>query len=90
MAWVDSNPELLADLEERPQILVDGVFKIRETQGLFRRWLSGSRRERPQLEATPLSRRPARTEAEQRRIEEARALVDAALGDADTPLTPPP
>jgi hypothetical protein len=81
MAWIDSNPELLADLEGRPETLADGVFKIQPTKGLLGRWFSGSRRESAPIEAAPPSPRQARarTEEEQKRLDEARALVDAGL-----------
>jgi hypothetical protein len=84
MAWVDSNPELLADLEGRPETLRDGIFKIQPTKGLLGRWFSGSRRENAPIESAPSSPRQARarTEEEQTRLDEARALVDAGLGDA--------
>jgi hypothetical protein len=84
MAWIDSNPELVADLESRPETLADGVFKIQPTKGFLGRWFSGPRRERAPIQATPPSphRVRPRTEDEQKRLDEARALVDAGLGGA--------
>jgi hypothetical protein len=81
-AWVDSNPDLLADLESCPEKLALGVFKILPIKGLLARWFSESRRGSV-ASAAPPSHRPARTEEDQKRLDEARALVDAALGDAD-------
>jgi hypothetical protein len=79
LAWVDSNPKIVADLEARPEMLADGVFPIRATQGFLGRWLSAPKSERDPAPA-PVSK-PARprSEEEQKRLERARALVDEAL-----------
>jgi len=85
LAWIDSNPEILVNLRDRPEMLADGVFKIQEMKGLLGRWLLGSRRDIAAMEAAPPSVRPAptqRTAEEQKRLDEARALVDAALHGA--------
>jgi hypothetical protein len=82
LAWVDSNARLLADLEERPELLADGVFEVRATQGLLGRLFSGSRSKDAAVESAPTSRKAPRSEEEQRRIDQARALVDEALGSA--------
>jgi hypothetical protein len=79
LAWVDSNPKIVADLVARPEMLADGVFPIRATQGLLGRWLSAPKSERAGA-ADPVPK-PARqrSEEEQKRLERARALVDEAL-----------
>jgi hypothetical protein len=60
IAWVDSNSDLLDDLDERPELLVGGNFRIHPTKGLVGRWLSGSRS--PPKRMAP--RRSARTDDE--------------------------
>jgi hypothetical protein len=90
LAWVDSNPRIVADLKDRPEMLADGVFPIRPTQGFLGRLLSGasssgassspgggSRTERAPM--TPPKPARVRSEEEQRRLDQARALVDEAL-----------
>jgi hypothetical protein len=90
LAWVDSNPDLLEDLRQRPEALADGVFQVRPAHGLIggllRRWFAAGQKE-PALEpfaASPRAPRPRppRTEEEQKRLDRARALVDEALGSA--------
>jgi len=77
LAWVDSNPDIVQALREHPETLADGVFQIAETKGLLGR-LFGKKPVAPEPIA-PKSKRPARTEAEERRLAEARALVEEAL-----------
>jgi hypothetical protein len=85
LAWVDSNPRIVADLKDRPEMLADGVFPIRPTQGFLGRLLSGtssSVERAPKNErapATPAKPARVRSEEEQRRLDRARALVDEAL-----------
>jgi hypothetical protein len=81
LAWVDSNSALVADLGNRPELLADGVFKIEPVKGLLGRLFSGSKTSKDAPELTPVSRRTPRSAEEQRRLDEARALVDAALGE---------
>ncbi len=87
MRWADSNPELIASLRDRPEVLVDGIFKVEPVKfmaGLFGRLFAGAHASTATAElasAPPsLPRRPARTPEEQQRLDEARALVNAALG----------
>jgi len=85
-AWVDSNPDVLAELCERPEALADGVFRIRPAHGilgvLIRRWFGGGRTaEAPDAIPAPSQRTP-RSEEEQKRLDRARALVEEALGAA--------
>ncbi len=83
LAWVDSNSALVKDLDARPEMLADGVFKIEPVKGMFGRLFS-----RPAVSSAEIapvsSRRTPRSPEEQRRLDEARALVDAALGKAET------
>jgi hypothetical protein len=81
LAWVDSNSAIVADLGNRPELLADGVFKIAQVKGLLGRLFSRSKASREAPELTPVSRRTPRSAEEQRRLDEARALVDAALGE---------
>jgi hypothetical protein len=79
LAWVDSNPEIVEALRAHPETLADGVFPVAATKGLLGRLFGrkGSAIPAP-AELAPKSKRP-RTEAEERRLAEARALVDEAL-----------
>lgn len=78
LSWADSNEKLLATLRDRPDDLTDGVFAIEPVRGLFGRLFSRKRDDVPDL-APVSSRRTERTEAEARRLAEARALVEEAL-----------
>jgi hypothetical protein len=84
LAWVDSNPDVLANLRERPELLADGVFDVRPAHGvfgvLFRRWFGGRGAVEAPVEAPAPSRRAPRSEEEQERLDRARALVEEALG----------
>jgi hypothetical protein len=87
LRWVDSNIALVETLREDPASLADGVFTMAATQGVIARWLSGRRAKSTHaLEPaapTLVSKRPPRTEAERKRLEEARALVEKALATGD-------
>lgn len=79
LAWVDGQPTLVGKLKEAPETLEDGIFTLEEKKGFFSRLLSG----RPKSEALsemPV-RRTERTEEEKRRLAEAKALVEEALGE---------
>jgi hypothetical protein len=85
--WVDSNLELVASLSDRPEVLADGIFKLEPIKlmaGLFGRFFAGPRASlAPDDLASPPAlppRRTPRTAEEQQKLDEARALVDAALG----------
>ncbi len=84
--WADSNPDLIADLRDRPEVLSDGIFKLQPVKlmaGLMNRlFAGGSASSSVDLGAPaplPARPRPPRSAEEQRRLDEARALVDAAL-----------
>jgi hypothetical protein len=81
LEWVDSQSTLLVDLSARPELLADGVFKIESSKGLLGRLFSGKKPARDPVEIAPVSpRRAPRSAEDQRRLDEARAMVDAALG----------
>ncbi|MGA7123181.1 MAG: hypothetical protein WBY94_23980 [Polyangiaceae bacterium] len=79
LAWVASNPLLVEGLRESPAILEGGMFDIEPVRGLVGRWLHKRRMER-ELRASPVPAKPASSEEQRRRFEEARALVDEVLG----------
>jgi hypothetical protein len=88
MRWADSNPELLASLRDRPEVLADGVFKLEPVKfmaGWFGRLSAGSRSSIAPPDVTSIpsspSRRPPRTAEDQLKLDRARALVNAALGE---------
>lgn len=82
LAWVDTQPKLVAQLRDRPESLTDGVFVLEEKKGLFSR-LFDRKKDADDLEALPVSKRPpvVRSEDELRRLAETRALVEEALQD---------
>jgi hypothetical protein len=77
--WVDGQPTLVESLRERPETLSDGVFSFEEKRGLLSRFFRG--KADPAMPAAPPSKR-VRTEEEERRLAEARALVEEALSDS--------
>jgi hypothetical protein len=80
MRWVDSNDAIVTALRDRPAELTDGLFTIeppRAFAGLLGRFFGRKRDDGPDV--APVSKKTERTEAEARRIAEARALVEEAL-----------
>ncbi|HLK41567.1 MAG TPA: hypothetical protein VKU41_32690 [Polyangiaceae bacterium] len=75
--WVDSNGALVAALRETPEILAGGLFEVQPVRGLFGRWFA--RRSPPP--AVP-GRAPVSADR-QRRLDEARALVDEVLAEGE-------
>lgn len=76
-AWrtIDSNRALVKKLRESPELLADGVFELEAQKGIFSRLFARDDKE-PEIQ---IKRNVVRSEDEQRRIEEARALVEEAL-----------
>ena len=83
MRWVDSNEAIVTALRDRPEDLTDGLFTIEPVRGLIGRLFARKRSDDVPADLAPrspaASRKPERTEAEARRIAEARALVEEAL-----------
>jgi hypothetical protein len=79
IAWIESNPLLVESLRDRPAVLEAGIFDIEPVRGLLGRWLH-KRKLDQQLLARPAASRPAQSDDQRRRFEEARALVDEVLG----------
>jgi hypothetical protein len=77
LRWIDSNPRLVEALKIHPSSLSDGIFAIEAPKGIFGRLFA---RAPAAAEAVPPSKRRARTEDEERRLAEAKALVDDVLG----------
>jgi hypothetical protein len=80
--WVESNPTLVDMLRARPAMLEAGLFDMEPLRGALGRWLHKRGLER-QARSQAAPSRPAMTDERRRRLEEARALVDEALGEAD-------
>jgi len=78
-AWVESNPKLMADLRKRPEILADGVFAIEPVKGVLGRLFGKRADDGPADVVIAPKKRKERTPEEERRLQEARALVDQAL-----------
>lgn len=79
--WVDSQPAILRALREHPETLSDGVFTFEEKKGLLSRFFSRSNDDSVPLPAAGKAPRQ-RSEEEQRRLAEAKALVDEALSES--------
>jgi hypothetical protein len=80
LAWAESNPLLVEGLRERPALFQAGVIEIEPPRGLLGRWLYKRRLDK-ELRAQPRQARPAPSDDQRRRLEEARALVDEAQGE---------
>jgi len=85
-AWVDSNAKLVGSLRSYPERLADGVFAVEPVRGLLARVFSRSHDETLEPQGDWASSRAAKTkpakgrsEDEQRRLAEAKALVEEAL-----------
>ncbi len=81
LAFVDGQPNLVRALAERPETLEDGIFELEEKKGLLSRLFSRKPDDEPPTSIAPSKRAP-RTEEEQRRLAEAKALVEEALQDS--------
>ena len=83
LGWLDGQPKLVRTLAKDPESLADGIFALEEKKGLFSRLLSSKKLEEDEPSAISAPR-PAkqRTEEEQRRIAETRALVEEALQES--------
>jgi hypothetical protein len=82
-AWVTSNDRLMTELRTRPEMLADGVFAIEPVKGvlgrLFGRRSKDDAHAVPSMTAAAQRKKKERTPEEERRLAEARALVDQAL-----------
>jgi hypothetical protein len=77
LRWVDSRPKLVAALRSHPESLIDGVFPVEDSKGIFSR-LFGAKNVADEPEAIVVKRRK-RSPEEERKLAETRALVEAAL-----------
>jgi hypothetical protein len=81
LGWTDSNPLLIESLRDRPHLLADGHLELEPVRGVLGRWLHKRRVDKElRAPASPASK-PALSSEKQRRLEEARALVDEVLGE---------
>jgi hypothetical protein len=79
LRFVDANEAILEALRTHPASLADGVFAFEEGRSVLGRLFGGKK---PSLDdAAPVSKKPAkvRTEAEERKLAETRAMVEEAL-----------
>ncbi len=79
LRWVDSNARIVDALRVHPESLADGVFAIGETKGLLARLFGGKAEAGPEVVAVPVVKRKVRSAAEEKRLAEDRAIVEAAL-----------
>jgi hypothetical protein len=79
--WVDSNEAIVAmlrDADDGAKVLADGFFTIEPVRGVLGR-LFGKKKESFTIEAPKPAR--TRTPEQQKKLDEARALVEEALGE---------
>lgn len=82
IAFVDSNAEVIKQLQGSPEMLVDGIFAVNPP----RSWLGRLFSKRPDAHTSPFGETPvaqrhvSRSAEEQAKIDEMRRLVDEALG----------
>jgi hypothetical protein len=81
LAWTESNPLIVETLRDRPALLCEGHLDLEPVRGALGRWLHKRKIDR-EMKATPSpASKPALSSEKQRRLEEARALVDEVLGE---------
>jgi hypothetical protein len=78
LRWVDSNPAIVEALRLHPESLSDAVFTLEPAKGALARLFGRKAAPAPAVVAAPRERR-ARSEAEERRLAEDKALVEEAL-----------
>jgi hypothetical protein len=78
-AFLRANDSIVEKLREAPELLEGGAFSFESKRGLLSRLFSSSAREEAQPTPTPTPSRPRDAE-EERRLAEARALVEEELG----------
>lgn len=78
ITWVDSNPTLVAQLRDTPELLEGGAFELLPPKGFLGRLFI----KKIDLSAKPVAAKKVRTEEEERRIARAKALVEDALGSS--------
>ncbi len=76
LAWVDSNPLIVAQLRDTPEMLEAGAFELLPPKGLLGRLFT----KKVDLKAAAPAPKKTRSAEEERRIARAKALVDEALG----------
>ena len=76
---VDKNPALVAALRDAPETLTDGIVAIAHERSFFARLFA--RRPEPEF-ASAGKRALPRSEEDLRRLAEAKALVEEALGES--------
>lgn len=81
VAWVDSNHHLVDALKTAPESLEDGVMEIRPTRSFFGRLFGKKKSAVPDAAAVPAYKKRERTPEEERRLAEAKALVEEALSE---------
>jgi hypothetical protein len=78
LRWVDSNARIVGALRMHPESLADGVFAIEPVKGLLGR-MFGTRGAGGPVAIASVTPRRARSEEEEKRLAENRALVEEAL-----------
>ncbi len=79
LSWTDSNHLVVEGLRDCPARLADGHVELEPVRGAVGRWLH-KRKVDKELRVAPVAPRPPRSQEQERRLAEARALVDEVLG----------
>ncbi len=78
LAWVDSNPEIVAQLRDTPELLEAGTFDLLAPKSFLGRLFV----KKVDVVAKVPAKKKARSEEEEQRLARAKALVDEALGSS--------
>lgn len=80
---IESNPLLVETLRDCPGLLESGSFDLEPARGVVGRWLHKRRLDRD-LRQPAAPPKTALSDAQRRRLEEAKALVEEVLGESST------
>jgi len=79
LAWVDSNPEIVAQLRDTPELLEAGTFDLLAPKSFLGRLFV---KKVDVISKAPPKAKRARSEEEEQRLARAKQLVDEALGSS--------
>ncbi len=82
VTWVSSNERIVDALKSAPETLEDGVMELAPARSFLGRLFGGKKKPAVMdLGSAPVAKRRVRSEEEERRLAEAKALVDEALAE---------
>lgn len=81
VAWVESNSHLVDALKTTPEALADGVMELKPVRSFFGRLFGKKKSSAAELAAPMSFKKRERSPEEERRLAEAKALVEEALSE---------